>query len=158
MSVKNGFLGICDPCVMCHCACHCIFAHHHSILEQAMRHNTPTQPSGCWQWTLHRVYHRKLAAYHKILEMKVKIKTSTCISQSFKSDIGFKQGFPLSPTLLGVCLGEFVIKLLLYADYIVLISKSAHGLQMHLYALEHFCRAVGMQVNTRKTKIMIFSK
>lgn len=28
---------------------------------------------------------------------------------------------------------------------------------MHLYALEHFCRAVGMQVNISKTKIMIFS-
>ena len=28
---------------------------------------------------------------------------------------------------------------------------------MHLYALEHFCKAVGMQVNTSKTKIMIFS-
>ena len=57
----------------------------------------------------------------------------------------------------GVRLGGFVIKLLLYADDLVLISKSAHGLQMHLYALEHFCRAVGMQVNISKTKIMIFS-
>ena len=57
----------------------------------------------------------------------------------------------------GVRLGEFVIKLLLYADDLVLISKSAYGLQMHLYALEPFFRAVGMQVNTSKTKIMIFS-
>jgi len=50
-----------------------------------------------------------------------------------------------------------VIKLLLYSDDIVLISKSAHGFQMHLYALELFCRAVGMQVNISKTKIMLFS-
>ena len=57
----------------------------------------------------------------------------------------------------GVRLGEFVIKLILYVDDIVLISKSAHGLKMRLYALEYFCRAVGMQVNIRKTKIMIFS-
>ncbi len=28
---------------------------------------------------------------------------------------------------------------------------------MHLYSLEHFCKAVEMQVNTNKTKIMIFS-
>ena len=50
----------------------------------------------------------------------------------------------------GVRLGEFVIKLLLYVDDIVLICKSTHGLQMNLYAL-------GMQVNTGKNKIMIFS-
>jgi len=28
---------------------------------------------------------------------------------------------------------------------------------MHLYALENFCKVVGMQLNTNKTKIMIFS-
>ena len=50
-----------------------------------------------------------------------------------------------------------MIKLLLYADDLVLVAKSAHGLQMHLYAVEHFCKLVGMQVNTSKTKIMIFS-
>lgn len=57
----------------------------------------------------------------------------------------------------GVQLGEFVIKLLLYADDLVLISKSAHGLKIYLYSLEIFCRVVGMQVNINKTKIMIFS-
>ena len=54
-------------------------------------------------------------------------------------------------------MGEFVIKLLLYANDIVLVAKLAHGLQMHLYALEHFCKVVGMQVNTGKTKVMVFS-
>ena len=57
----------------------------------------------------------------------------------------------------GVRLGEFVMKLLLYVDDLVLISKSTHGFQMHLYGLEHFCRAVEMQVNISKTKILIFS-
>ena len=115
------------------------------------------------------------AVVHRIYEeVKVKIRTSASISESFRSDIGVKQGCLLSPTLFGlyidkleewlnlqggdgVRLGEFVIKLLLYADGIVLISKSSHGLQMHLYSLDQFCTAVGMQVNTSKTKITIFS-
>ena len=49
------------------------------------------------------------------------------------------------------------MELLLYANDLVLISKSAHGLQTHLYALEHFCRVVGMQFNISKTKIILFS-
>lgn len=50
-----------------------------------------------------------------------------------------------------------MIKLLLYADDLILVAKSAHGLKMHLYALEILCKPMGMQVNTNKTKIMIFS-
>ena len=93
------------------------------------------------------------AAIHRLYEeLKVKIRTSKGISEIFRSDIGVKQGFPLSPTLFGlyidkleewlnfqggdgVQLGEFVIKRLLYFGDLVLISKSSHGFQMHLYAL-----------------------
>ena len=70
------------------------------------------------------------AVVHKIYEeVKVKIRTSSSISESFRSVIEVKQGCPLSPTLFGlyidkleeslnlqggdgVQLGEFVIKLL----------------------------------------------
>ena len=43
------------------------------------------------------------AIVHRLYEeVKVKIRTSVGISESFTSDIGVKQGFPLSPTLFGL--------------------------------------------------------
>jgi hypothetical protein len=42
--------------------------------------------------TFHRIYE----------EVKVKIRTSAGIFESFRSDIGVKQGCPLSPTLFGL--------------------------------------------------------
>jgi len=58
----------------------------------------------------------------------------------------------------GIYLGKFVIRLLLYADDLILIVKSALGLQEHLLSLENFCRSVGMQVNISKTKVEVFFK
>lgn len=57
----------------------------------------------------------------------------------------------------GVNLASYLVKLLLYADDLILILKIEHGLREHLKALEHFCQEVRMQVNIAKAKIMIFS-
>jgi hypothetical protein len=94
---------------------------------------------------------------------------SVGIFESFRSDIGIKQGCPLSPILFGLyidkleewlnshegdgaLLGDFVIRLLLYADDLILIAKSTLGLQEHLISLERFCSTMRMQVNTSKIK------
>ena len=81
------------------------------------------------------------AAVHRLYEeVKVKTRTSDGISESFRSDIGVKQGCPLSPTLFGlyidkleawlnleggdgVLMGEYVIRFLLYAGDLILIAK-----------------------------------
>jgi hypothetical protein len=43
------------------------------------------------------------AVVHRLYEeVKVKIKTTAGIFESFRSDIGVKQGCPLSPTLFGL--------------------------------------------------------
>ena len=58
----------------------------------------------------------------------------------------------------GIYLGKFVTRLLLYADDLILIAKSALGLQEHLLSFEHFCRSVGMQVNISEMKVVVSSK
>jgi hypothetical protein len=114
--------------------------------------------------TIHRLYEK----------VRDKTRTSEGIYECFGSDIDVKEGCPLSPTWFGLYIdkleawlsrtdGEgvhlvgYVVKLLLYADDLILISKTTHGLREHLNSLEHFCQEVGMQVNITKTKIMIFS-
>ena len=47
---------------------------------------------------------------------------------------------------------------LLWADDIVLISKTEKGLKNSLTKLENYCNKWKMIVNTDKTKIMIFNK
>ena len=45
----------------------------------------------------------------------------------------------------------------MYADDIVLLSKSAKGLQTLLCRLEDFCNKWNLKVNINKTKIIIFN-
>jgi hypothetical protein len=47
---------------------------------------------------------------------------------------------------------------LLYADDLVLISKSAAGLQCCLDAVQKFCNDWKLELNPIKTKVMVFSK
>ena len=93
------------------------------------------------------------AIVHRLYEnVGAKIRTSEGMSECFGSDMGVKHGCPLSPTLFGlyidkleawlsrtdgegVHLAVYVVKLLLYADGLILILKTTHGLRKHLRTL-----------------------
>jgi hypothetical protein len=101
------------------------------------------------------------ADVHRLYEeVKVKIRTSVDISEIFRSDIGVKQGCPLSPTLFGlyidkleewlnsqggdgIHLGKFVIRLLLYTNDLILIAKSTLGCKRIYVPLSIFVEGWG---------------
>ncbi len=98
------------------------------------------------------------------------------ISEKFEINMGVKQGDPLSSFLFNVEMNELCAALamnqsvdapsikdkkipcLLWADDVVLISKSEAGLKNSIKKLEEYCNQWKMLVNTDKTKVMIFNR
>ena len=106
---------------------------------------------------------------------KCSIRIGNKRTHSFTQSRGVKQGCNLSPTLFniyinelatklqqssapGVILDDEEIKLLLYADDLVLLSPSLQGLQESLNLLEQLCQTWALVVNMEKTRTMIFQK
>lgn len=101
--------------------------------------------------------------------------TTTCIwngeelSESFETRYGIKQGCNISPLLFslfidylkdvlqgGIEYAGINVKILLYADDIVLLSKSPSSLQLMINRLENYCENWGLTVNLSKSKIIVF--
>ena len=97
------------------------------------------------------------------------------VTNTFISHVGTRQGCNLSPTIFNmylndlpvllrnkncqsVQLGSTNINLLMYADDIILLSKTKSGLQRSLDVCNIYFEKWKLQVNAKKTKVMIFNK
>ena len=93
------------------------------------------------------------------------------LSDPFIVSQGVKQGCLLSPLLFsiylndlsdalpcGITVGGTNIKVLMYADDIVLLSDSPDKLQQMIDALFIYCTNWGLKLNLNKSKIMVFRK
>lgn len=98
------------------------------------------------------------------------------LSPSITVKKGVQQGNTLSPTLFNIFINDITenlpdfdsppigkqsknkISCLLYADDLVLLSKTKGGLQTKLDHLNNYCEKWGLKINTDKTKVLVFCR
>lgn len=98
-----------------------------------------------------------------------RIRSGSTFSNPFPVDLGVKQGCILSPILFSLYMNDLAdvlpggvnvantnVKVLLYADDIVILSDSPNGLQEMIDCLHRYCLTWSLRVNLDKSKIMIF--
>ena len=104
---------------------------------------------------------------------EVYVRVSDGLLQPILTTIGLKQGCGLSPLLFNlfidditkifdqtcdpVSLGGQDLSCLLWADDLVLLSSSPDGLQKAINKTHTFYSGLGLQMNTKKTKVIVFN-
>ena len=102
------------------------------------------------------------------------IKMDGLLSKEFTCESGVGQGDVISPNLFNIfindlpqCLtkgedtprtGEKYVNCLMYADDLVVMSLSIEDLQNQIDNLNKYCTEWGLEINKRKTKVMIMAK
>ncbi len=111
---------------------------------------------------------------HMYQEVFFCVKLPGGLTKSFSSHTGVKQGCVLSPILFNIFISDLpaifdascdpvelhdiTLSCLLFADDLVIVSKTATGLQTSLNKLEKYCSKWNLYVNIAKTNVVIFNK
>lgn len=106
-------------------------------------------------------------------KVKSCVKHCNSYSEYFSYAVGLRQGEVISPILVslfmddlelflqdnvdsGLMIDDIVLILLLFADDMAILAKTVEELQNNLDLLYTYCNTWGLEVNTEKTKIMVF--
>ena len=114
---------------------------------------------------------RNIVSMYRITEYSVKLKGGN--TRGIKSNLGLKQGCPLSPILFNlyiddireifddtcdpVTIQDTKLNHFLYADDLVIISESNDGLQNCLDKISHFSKMKDLTISVNKSKSMVFN-
>ncbi len=99
------------------------------------------------------------------------VKLPTGLTRGFTTNVGIKQGDNLSPTLFNIFIDDVTdylsenddivlngvnVSTLLYADDLLILTKSPTKMQLALNKLDLYCKRWKLTINSDKTKVMVF--
>ena len=117
------------------------------------------------------IFLRNIISIYRTTEYSIKLKSGN--TRGIKSNLGLKQGCPLSPILFNLYIDDIKeifddtcepitiqdtkLNHFLYADDLVILSESKDGLQRCLDKASHFSKMKHLTINVKKSKTMVFN-